>query len=190
MGNYRVIMQQSIPSIAQIYENVCYFHGSGGTDTQADLAAELNANFCVSIRNFQTWFLGWQFLFVYKLGPAAPPVLQYAMNNQAGLAQVGYLYPSTALKIRWTGSTGGRHGHGRFYVAGSRNDWATAGGITASAATNGAVHINNIINRYGVNHTSNYQLVLWDRKSTEQAYVPVQSGALFQYLGQQRSRNY
>jgi hypothetical protein len=158
---------------------------------QADIGAELDTHFCLYIRQFQSDFLGWQVLYIYNALDPLVPVYIYDMVNQGGIAHVGYLYPTTCFKLKWQASVGGRHGRGRFFIAGGRNDWATAGGITSSAATNGGIWLNTLLNRYSVSGTGPIQLGLIPAGATSSSqFSPVINGQFWQYLGQQRRRNY
>jgi hypothetical protein len=103
---------------------------------------------------------------------------------------VGYLYPTTGYKLKWQTTAGGRHGRGRFFIAGSRSDWATAGGITASAVTNGGIHLAAIVSRYGPTGTAPLRLGLIHKGGGESTYSGLVSAQFWVYLGQQRRRQY
>lgn len=191
MSLWRVIMLQTIPSIGATYENVVHFKSSD-VATASALADDLQANFMPHAQNFQSWFLGWQYLYVYKLtSPPSPVYIRNLANDSASCAHVGYLYPTTGFKWRLQATVGGRHGRGRFYCAGSRSDWATAGGITASGATNGDIHLQAIIARYKSGGTSSYTWVLRPGDTLTEADCPsIVSGSVWPYLGMQRRRQY
>lgn len=191
MSIYRAVFVQTIPSISATYENsVCFNNGGGGGLSLAAAAAELQANFVVSISQFQSWFLGWQFLYLYNLNnPVLPPYI-LNLGNYAGLAHTGYIYPSIAMKLKWHGVTGGRHGRGRFYIAGSRDDWVTAGGVNGTGLTNGTIHMNNMMARYKVGGTGPLNLTIMPKGGSVVDTVAVETATFPQYLGNQRRRNY
>jgi hypothetical protein len=190
MSLWRVIMLQTIPSIGATYENVVHFK-SADTATNVQLADDLQANFMPHAQNFQSWFLGWQYLYVYKIATPLPPVyIRNLGNDSASCAHVGYLYPTTGYKWRIQTTVGGRHGRGRFYVGGSRSDWATAGGITSDAATNGGIHLAAIVNRYKSGGTSQFVWCLRPPGGSEIDCPSMVSASFWQYLGMQRRRQY
>jgi len=190
-NNWRVVMTQSIPSIGQTYQNVVHFYGPGGAgDTAQALAAELTANFMPKIANFQSWFLGWQFLHIYNAESSGTPVYIHPLNNYGGLAQEGYVYPTLCYKISVQSTVGGRAGRGRFFVAGGRASWMTAGGITQSAATNGGAQLTALIARYSNTGTSSFKWCLIHKDAQNFIVKPMTSLLLRPYMGMQRRRNY
>ena len=190
MSYHRIVCVQTIPSIGQTYNNVFYMQNPDGALTNAQIGAEINNNLGAQLRGFQSWFLGWQFIYVYDADNHDTPNYIYPCNNAGGLAQEGYLYPTTCFKISWSSLLGGRRGRGRTFIAGSRASWATAAGITASAATNGGVLINNIIARYGNSGNGPLRMVIWHRGTEPPVPSGVVGGILRPYLGMQRRRNY
>lgn len=187
MSVHRVVMLQSIPSIGEFYENVIHLDNPDGTLTDLQIAQELEANFCVSIRQFQSDFLGWQFLYVSDMAHPELGSFIYPMNNQGGLVHVGYVYPTLCYKLKWNVAGTGRRKQGRFFIAGGRIDWMTPGGITASAALNGGIHLQGIVDRYKSGGTGPLTLGTW---SVDGLHHPLLSATLWQYMGQQRRRNY
>jgi hypothetical protein len=183
-------MVQTIPSIGMQFENAVHFNNPDGFLTNAAIGAELATNFMVRIQNFQSFFLGWQYFYIYRVGHPEIPVYIHALSNSPGLFNGGYLYPTTGYKLKWQCLAGGRHGRGRFYVAGSRSDWATAGGITASAATNGGIHLAAIVARYKSGGTGPLTLGLVPKGGSEVDFTALNTALLWQYLGQQRRRQY
>lgn len=190
MSIHRVVMVQSIPSIGMIFQNAVHFNNPDGALTDAAIGAELAANFCVSIRNFQSNFLGWQYLYIYQLTTPPPPVYIYSMGNVGGLAGTGYLYPTQCMKLKWQTTAGGRKGRGRFFIAGGRNDWVTAAGINATAATNGGIHLANIVARYKLGGTGPLVLGLVEKNGGPTTFTSLQTALFWQYIGQQRRRQY
>jgi hypothetical protein len=188
---YRVVMVQSIPSINMTFENAVGFRTRvDGVGSAAGLATDIQANFMVMIQNFQSNFLGWQSLYVYDWhNPDTPPAF-LNLGNSPGLAGVGYMYPTLCMKLKWIGVTGGRHGRGRFYIAGGRADWTTAGGVNGTGLTNGSVWANNIKNRYSSTGTGPYVLSILPKRPTELTEVQMASVQFPQILGQIRRRNY
>lgn len=189
--NYRVVMTQTNGSIGQTYQNVVHFYGpGGGGDTAQALGAELLANFVPKIAGFQSWFVGWQFLHIYDADDTGVPVYIHPCNNFAGLGQEGYVYPTLAYKISVQTTVGGRAGRGRFFVAGGRASWMTAGGITASAVTNGGVMVSQLQARYSNTGTSEFKWCLFHKDAQNHIVKPMTSLLLRQYMGMQRRRNY
>jgi hypothetical protein len=183
-------MTQTIPSIGQTYQNVCFFDNPDGGLTALQIAGELAANFMPRIQNFQSNFLGWQFLHIYDANDHDDPVYIHPLNNSPGLANTGYIYPTLCYKISLQAVIGGRRGRGRFFVAGGRNDWMTAGGITASAATNGGIHIAALMARYSVTGNGPIKWVIYHRANEDQSASFIASALLRPYMGMQRRRNY
>jgi hypothetical protein len=190
MSIKRVTMVQTIPSIGLTFENVVFFNDPTSAMTNAAIGAELRSNFCAKIREFQSNFLGWQFLYIYDANDPSIPVYVHPMLNDPGIAAVGYLYPTNCYKLSWVGTRGGRHGRGRFFIAGSRSDWATSAGITTSAATNGGIHLNSIMTRYSNTGSGPLKLCLWSRNEAGHPTNNVASALFRPYLGIQRRRNY
>jgi len=191
MSIHTVLCVQTIPSIGATYQNVIHVNNDDGGLTPLQIAQELETNFMPRIQNFQSWFLGWQYFYIYRYAHPEVPVFIYPLSNSPGLAHVGYLYPTNCFKLKWYTSFGGRHGRGRFYIAGGRDDWATAGGITASAATNGGIHLAAIVARYKfIGGSGPIALGIVPKNGDESDFHGLESAQYWQYLGQQRRRQY
>jgi len=188
---WRVVMTQTIGSIGATYQNVVHFSGPGGAgDTAQALGPELLSNFVPKIAGFQSWFLGWQFLHIYDAEDSGAPVYIHPCNNFAGLGQEGYVYPTLCYKISVQTSVGGRAGRGRFFVAGGRASWMTAGGITASAVTNGGVMLSQLVARYATTGNGSFKWCLVHKDAQNFIVKPMTSLLLRSFMGMQRRRNY
>jgi len=188
---FRVVMVQTIPSINMTFENsVGFDRQDESAGSSSGVADEVQNFFMPMVQNFQSWFLGWQSLYVYKWNHPEEPVYFRNLANSPGLAHVGYIYPTLCMKLKWYGVVGGRHGRGRFYIAGGRDDWVTAGGVNGTGLTNGGTWATNITNRYKAGGTGPYKLVIIPKPPTENVPVGLQSVSFPQFLGQQRRRQY
>jgi len=172
------------------FQNAVHFNNPDGFLTDAAIGSELATNFMPRIQNFQTWFLGWQYFYIYKVDHPEYPVYIHPLANSPGLASVGYIYPTQCYKLKWQCLAGGRHGRGRFFIAGGRSDWSTAGGITASAVTNGGIHLAAIVARYKSGGTGPLTLGLVPKGGSAVDFTALNSALFWQYLGQQRRRQY
>jgi len=191
MNVWRVICLQSIPSIGQFYENAVHFSDDSGSMTANAVGIELDSFFCNYIRQFQSDFLGWQQLYIYNALNPLVPVYIYDMANQGGFYHGGYIYPTTCMKLKWQSTIGGRHGRGRFFIAGGRVDWVTPGGVNSAGSLNGGIWLNTLLNRYDIAGSGPLKLGLMRSGSHSVGdYTKVIGGQLWQYLGQQRRRNY
>lgn len=190
MSIHRVVCIQTIPSIGQQYENAIHLNNPDGALSPLQIGQELDGNFCAKVRLFQSDFLGWQFLYISDVAHPEAGSFIYPMNNQGGLVHVGYIYPTLCYKFKWQTTGTGRHKAGRFFIAGGRNDWMTAGGITASAATNGGIVLGQIMARYSSTGTGPLRLGTYDYSNEGTGFHTVVSASFWNYLGQQRRRNY
>jgi len=187
---HRIVCIQTIPSIGATYENAIHCDNPDGSLSPAQIGAELRDNFIARIRNWQSNFLGWQFLYISDVNNPDAGSTVFPLNNLGGLAGVGYLYPTLCYKLKWQTTGTGKHKGGRFFIAGGRNDWSTAGGITASAATNGGIHLAAIVARYSLTGSGPISLGTWTTDAEGGTFNYLLDASFWNYLGQQRRRNY
>ena len=190
MSYHRIVCLQTNGSIGATYENVIHCDNPDGSLSNAQIGAEIATNFAANIRAFQSWFLGWQYLYISDVAHPEQGSFVYPMNNAAGIAQQGYVYPTLCYKLKWQTTGTGRHRGGRFFIAGGRADWMTSGGITQSAATNGQVFLNNILNRFKQGGTGPIRLGTITQDQEGFTFNALLTGSFWNYLGQQRRRNY
>jgi len=190
MSVHRVVMVQTIPLLGLTYENVVHFNNPDGALSGAAIGAELQANFMPKIQGWQSNFLGWQYFYIYRVGHPEIPAYIYPLSNSPGLSTAQYMYPTNCYKLKWQCLAGGRHGRGRFYIAGGRSDWAANYGITASAVTNGGILLGQIVARYKLGGTGPLTLGLVEKGGGESTFTALDSAVFWQYIGQQRRRQY
>lgn len=183
-------MVQSIPSIGMIFENAVHFNNPDGYLSNAAIGAELATYWMTRIQNWQSYYLGWQYFYIYRVGHPEIPVHIYPLANSPGLAAQPYIYPTQCYKLKWQCLAGGRHGRGRTFIAGGRSDWMTAGGITASAVTNGGIHLAALVARYKSGGTGPLTMGLVEKGGGESTFTAMESALFWQYMGQQRRRQY
>ena len=190
MSFHRVVCVTTIPSIGATYNNAIHLANPDGALSPLEIGAELRDNFITKIRGWQSDFLGWQFLYISDINNPEAGSTVFPMDNVGGLAHTGYLYPTLCYKLKWQTTGTGRHKFGRFFISGGRNDWSTAGGITASAATNGGILLADILARYSSTGTGPLTLGIVQQDSGGPIFHSVETGSFWNYLGQQRRRNY
>ena len=137
MSIHRIVMTQTIPSIGQTYQNVVFMANDDGALTPLQIATEIATYFMVRIQNFQSNFLGWQYLHIYDAGNDSVPTYIHPLLNSPGTRQHWISVPNTLLQAigyrdpwrsSWSrpllrGRWSERLGHsGRHHSIG-RNEW-------------------------------------------------------------------
>lgn len=184
---WRVISSSEL--LGQHFQNVWHFTSEDGVLDETGVKDAVIPGMVTRLRNHQNANLIYSTMSVQQLLPTLQPASVFSMAGAHGSLDGQMYHPSVCVLFSIRTGTGGRKGHGRWYMPGLHFDHVENGVLRADIWALFQGDATFITNSYdGGTFASNLRMVVVTRENVAD-YRPMTTVVVRQVLGIQRRRN-
>jgi len=187
MSKHRITLSGTI--LGQKCQNVIHVNNPDGALNNTAIKNEINSNFVTPLRNVQNAGALWTQMAIADADPASGVPEEIFIIGGAGSLAGAPALPFVAGVFSIRTGTGGRHGHGRFYLWGVHGASIANGAFETNAYNSYVTNANGITARFKTGGTGPLTMGVMPRGQPEN-FIPMTNLVVRSIFGVQRRRNY